>query len=348
MIKPEPKKHPVSSTSSASPLESAEGQADRSAVDSEPKQANLSKSISKNAESEETRLGENAKGGSVGQNNGDSESKSESEETNDNDYDFEWNPDEMEILLREAKALNEYLARHGAEPTEQISGKKLDLQLVQGHSHLIDAIAAATKRASAENWKKLSKAYSHVSGATYQKYKVSGKTIVDTLNGRRGIISKKNVPVLIGIGLFVLALVVEYMIAWTGRIPDTVQEPSGNYSFIYHATLNLAPFVVPAIWGAIGACVFLSKRISDLLYAMSYEVNKMQGIIPRIFLGAILGFITVFLLFDTSEVLKPVAIGDVKIGPIVAAFVAGLSVKPIYRGFESLSEGIAKRFSPDK
>ena len=347
MTEPESKINPVSSTSNSPSTESSAGGNELSIGDSDPKEVVQDTASLEIIESETKSIGGDGNDGSDGQNNGSSES--DSGKLNDDDHDWEWDPDEMEILLAEAKALNEYLARHGGESMEQVNANSFTPKLVQGHSDLIDSIAAATRQASAKNWKNLSKVYSSVSGATYQKQKVSGKSILDTLNGRRRFFSKKNIPVWIGVGFFVLALIIEYMVAWTGRVSGSGEELEGTYRFIiYHATLNLAPFVVPAIWGAIGACVFLSKRISDHLYAMSYEVNKMQGIAPRIFLGAILGFITVYFLFDTNEALKPVAVGDVKIGAIVAAFVAGLSVKPIYRGFEALSEGISKRFSPDK
>ncbi len=345
MTEPESKNNPASSPSSAPSTENSAGVNDLPNDNADPKQVVQDKATLEKIEPEATILDGDDNGSRVGHNNGNSESESEDGESND---DQDWDSDEMKMLLAEAKALSDYLARHGGESKELVNANNLSSPLVRGHSDLIDAIAAATRRASAKNWKNLSKAYSSVSGATYQKQKVSGKSILDTLNGGGQIYSKKNISVLIGIGFFFLALIIEYMVAWTGKIPaGSAEGLNWQYRFIYHATLNLAPFVVPAIWGAIGACVFLSKRISDHLYAMSYEVNKMQGIAPRIFLGAILGFITVFLLFDTSDVLKPVADGEVKIGTIVAAFVAGLSVKPIYRGFESLSEGIAKRFNPD-
>ena len=74
----------------------------------------------------------------------------------------------------------------------------------------------------------------------------------------------------------------------------------------------------------------------------------MQGIAARIFLGAILGLVADILLFGTDGTVDPVAVGELEMGTIVAAFAAGLSVKAIYQGFETLSEGIAKRFSPGR
>ncbi len=273
-----------------------------------------------------------------------------------------WEPKEMRKLLDEAKVLNEYLARHGGalvneedkatdngEPKKADGSAKLCPPLFPGHSDLIEAIAEASVEASAKNWQGLFKAYSRVSGALYQERGVSGKSILDTLNGRQGAIwKKKNIPILLGIGFFVIALIFEYLKAWVGGISDPENELTGIAGFIYEATRSLVPFVVPALWGAIGACTFLAKRISDKLFEMSYEVNRMQGIAARIFLGAILGLVIDILLFGTGGTVDSLAVGELKMGTIVAAFTVGLSVKPIYQAFETLSEGIAKRFSPAK
>jgi len=40
--------------------------------------------------------------------------------------------------------------------------------------------------------------------------------------------------------------------------------------------------------------------------------------------------------------------GSTGLGPPAVAFVAGLSVKPVYAAFEALSEGIAARIAPPK
>ena len=275
-----------------------------------------------------------------------------------------WDPAEMSTLLVEAKALNDYLARHGRYQHDTANGdvetgrervvatRQSEDQkappLFPGHQELIAAIAAATGQASTGNWKRLMESYSRVAGALQQQRGVSGKSILDTLNGKTGSIwKKKNVPIILGLLFFGIALILEYMKGWTAGISDPV-ELTGLSTFLFEMTGYLTPFLVPAVWGAIGACTYLAKKISDKLYQMSYEINRMQGITARIFLGAILGLITDILLFGSSGSVDRVAIGELELGTIVAAFTAGLAVKPIYRGFETLSEGIAKRFSPSR
>ena len=51
---------------------------------------------------------------------------------------------------------------------------------------------------------------------------------------------------------------------------------------------TLSTFLIPAFWGGIGACVFLTKRISDKLFDMAYEQTCVRGDGTRIFLGAML------------------------------------------------------------
>ena len=303
-----------------------------------------------------------AKESDAGNNDRDVQGKEDITMDTEKDEQKDWEPSDMDTLLDEAIALSEYLARHGGvsvgeesvggTDASQTSGKnhnnKKLAPLYPGHSELIDAIAAAKGRGSVENWKKLSKAYARVASAAYREHGVSGKSILDTVSGRKNKISKKSWPIALGIGFFAIALAFEWLKAWAGEISDPINELGAIARFVYEATRSLAPFIVPALWGAIGACTFLAKRISDKLFEMSYEVNRMQGIAARIFLGAILGLITDILLFGTGSTVDPVAVGELEMGTIVAAFIVGLSVKPIYQGFEALSEGIAKRFSPSK
>ena len=55
-----------------------------------------------------------------------------------------------------------------------------------------------------------------------------------------------------------------------------------------------------------------------------------------------LGVVIVVLFFpDFGE---KVQVGEINLAPRSAAFIAGLGVKPIYAAFESLSEGLARRF----
>ena len=101
---------------------------------------------------------------------------------------------------------------------------------------------------------------------------------------------------------------------------------------------------MPAVWGGIGSCIFLAKRISDALSAMSYERLRQRGTYSRIFLGSILGFVTVSVFLPELRENGAGADSAVLGKAVLLAFVTGLGVKPVYAAFESLSEELARRF----
>ena len=269
-----------------------------------------------------------------------------------------WDSDEMNQLLAEAKALNEYLARHGCKGLlkhnavngqSDPAGEKRK-NLYEEHCRLIDAIAAATDQRTAKSWRELAKVYAYVSSILYEKSGVSGKSILDTLNGRHNGICRciewlnKHHPIIIGMILFVVALGFEWCKSWTGGISDP-SDLEGFGEVLFDFTVVLEPYIVGALWGAIGACTFLAKKISDKLSEMTYEKNRMKGTLARIFLGAIFGLIVDILFFGQNGTYNPVAAGELQLGTIVLAFLVGLSVKPFYTALETLSESIAARLS---
>ena len=149
----------------------------------------------------------------------------------------------------------------------------------------------------------------------------------------------------IGVVLFVFALIFEILIQWRGGVSDP-SKLAGISAFAYLVIGTLSTFLVPAFWGGIGACVFLTKRISDKLFDMAYEQARVRGDGTRIFLGAMLGVVIVVLVFPNFS--DRITLGQVNLAPATAAFIAGLGVKPIYAGFESLSEELARRFKGSK
>ena len=83
------------------------------------------------------------------------------------------------------------------------------------------------------------------------------------------------------------------------------------------------------------------KRLSDKLFEMAYEEARLRGDVTRIFLGAMFGVVVVCC--DVSRLRGEVLVGEINLMPATAAFIAGLGVKPVYAGFEALSEGLASR-----
>ena len=192
--------------------------------------------------------------------------------------------------------------------------------------------------------------YSEVTAVTYRERGVNGRTLLDTqveipINSRKWPLAPRNLPTVIGAVLFVVAMTLEVLKGWSGGVSDP-STLTGIKAFCFPLIVTLSTFLVPAVWGGIGACVFLMKRLSDKLFEMAYEESRVRGHVTRIFLGAMLGVVVVVLFFPSFG--QQIQLGEVNLGPATAAFIAGLGVKPVYAGFESLSEELARRFKGSK
>ena len=237
-------------------------------------------------------------------------------------------------LISEADALATYIAQHGDSMPD-------DGQL---REELFKAVSEARSGYSAENYQVLMSAYAKVTAITYKERRVNGRTILDTQRKNPNFLlystSVSRRPMMIGIFLFLSALLLEASMEWRARVSDP--ELVCGECKLYYALGALYPYLLPAIWGGIGSCIFLAKRISDELFEMSYERSRQRGTYSRIFLGSILGVVTVSLL---SPVLgeEKFTVGSVDLGPIALAFLTGLGVKPIYKVFDSLTKDLARR-----
>ena len=161
-------------------------------------------------------------------------------------------------------------------------------------------------------------------------------------------------PFWIGVLLFVIALVVH-------SVPHLF---SHGFGVTLMGALN--PLLIPALWGGVGACTFLTKHLSNRLAEQAYERVRQQGDIVRIFLGAMIGVFAVVVLTDfgssVGELGAPGAgdttagntsAGDtsaddpasIAMGAVVIAFASGLAVKPIYAAIETLADALASRLS---
>lgn len=246
-------------------------------------------------------------------------------------------------LLVEANEMAKYISRHG----DVLGSNSVALQ-----NKLLSAIKNLSCVQNATNWVELHVAYSAVTAVTYSKDGVNGKTILDTARTPAGwkpylFLSRRHRPIGVGILLFLTAMILEIITYWAGQKPNVTSAlPVSLDKNLFLLTSPLLSFLLPAVWGGIGACIFLMKRISDKLFAQSYESEKVRGDMTRVFLGAMLGVIVVVVMFPNFN--EAIKVGNFTFGPAVAAFVAGLGVKPIYAAFESLSEELAARFNRNK
>lgn len=272
-------------------------------------------------------------------------------------------PEFRHELLKECEALVLFLGRYGSAFADADGMPERTKALVELVARLSGRIP------SPEEWKELVLAYSEVTKVTYARSGVHGRSVLDTWGsggmfgpeqgkpdtgrwdpvrsiGRWSELSgRRRRPLRVAVQLGLTALALQWLVAWAGRISDP-KALSWLESVPYAFATDLAPLVIPAAWGGLGACIFLMKKLSDKLSDFAFEEARLKGDGTRIFLGAILGVAVVQIFFPTYS--ETMLVGDVPFGPTTAAFVAGLGVKPIYAAFEAVSEGIAERIASKK
>lgn len=270
-------------------------------------------------------------------------------------------PELRSELLRECEALVLFLGRYGSAFADA-TGMPAAMQ------NLADLVATMSGRVpTPTEWKNLVLAYSEVTKITYAKLGVNGRSILDTwgidgmfgrptgaaghVRGVSGALNwsefsgRRKRPLRFAACLAASALFLQWLVAWAGRVSD----PKALEWYLvpgYGLATDLAPLLIPAAWGGMGACIFLMKKLSDKLGDFAFEEIRLKGDGTRIFLGAILGVAVVQIFFPSYS--ANLQVGEISFGPTTTAFVAGLGVKPIYAAFETVAESIAERITGKK
>jgi hypothetical protein len=96
-----------------------------------------------------------------------------------------------------------------------------------------------------------------------------------------------------------------------------------DYSVHYYPVLS------GLLWGGLGSCVYLLKKVNDISQSREFDPDVFTGIFSRIMLGATLGWVVVNIFdMDTLDM-------DGVSVPAVA-FLTGLSVKVVYGFLEKV------------
>ncbi len=162
---------------------------------------------------------------------------------------------------------------------------------------------------------------------------VSGHTILDT-RGSRGTFRA-----LLTITLCVLAVAVlnEGFAVWFSELPEPEE---GTWRLLFQVRGSFLEFVSPFIWGALGACVYMMKRLYDIAAEQRFDREKLAGWTIRLLLGAILGAVAANI-YDTSQLGEEAQ----TLSPDAFAFFAGLGVKVIYGAFERTVEILSEKMN---
>ena len=170
-------------------------------------------------------------------------------------------------------------------------------------------------------------------GAVVQRtYPVNGRSV---LASAQGAMRRASAISVITVLFFLLAVGNEMADQWFADLPER-GEPWLWMDLKQYVWDYLAPF----LWGGLGSCVFLLKKLSDKAAASQYDPDKLKGWGTRILLGSVLAAAVVSL-YDPSAFTGNAA----GFGPNGIAFLTGLGVKVVYGALERTVEVLSDKLN---
>ncbi len=178
---------------------------------------------------------------------------------------------------------------------------------------------------------KMIKLYGELTAITYPRFEVNGRS----LRSSEQASSELWLVSLCGITFFALAIILNAFPvlnsltltenSWISEL--TLQNTMIVYGFV-------SEFLYPAVWGGLGASVFLTMKVAQEAQSSRFDSRRLRGQISRILLGTILGVVIANLFYENIQSM----LGSAEaVGPTGIAFLAGIGVKPIY---EALVAGV--------
>lgn len=121
---------------------------------------------------------------------------------------------------------------------------------------------------------------------------------------------------------------------------DLANTPGAAYAWLGNFQNYVLDYASPFIWGGLGACVYLLKRLSDRASQRTFYAKVLHGYNVRILLGAILGS-TVVYLYDPASLTD----GKVRLDANAIAFLAGVGTKVVYGAIEKTIETLGEKMN---
>jgi hypothetical protein len=119
-------------------------------------------------------------------------------------------------------------------------------------------------------------------------------------------------------------------------LADVVEPEDGWLLYFFDFRRYVLDTCSPFLWGALGSCVWILKRLSDCAEQHTFDRVVSHGWITRILLGAILGGIVQYL-YDPSVFVS----NGFKLGASALGFLTGVGVKVVYGAIEKTIEVLA-------
>lgn len=229
---------------------------------------------------------------------------------------------EEPVVIEELSAMIRYASERGLDPAGQllvplyqaVQEKKIDGAAIGTYAKLVALVNNGH------------------TGLTVEFDGVNGRTLLDTEYRYK---TKARPVVMLGVTFLVLAVLSGALDLWFEDFVGPNEAWLVWLSNIHHFLLSK---MSPLLWGAIGACVFLMKRLSDKAADRCFDSHKWQGWGTRIFLGAILGAIAV-IIYDKN------AFTRLDLSANALAFISGMGVRVIYGALEKTVDLLVEKLN---
>jgi hypothetical protein len=225
------------------------------------------------------------------------------------------------LVLEEVNALIRYASERGIDP----GGTAL-----AALNKVVVEYEGARQGQKAQKQGELLKHYATLTAKTAP---VNGRTLLDTNQANRQL----GTLALLTIVLLALVIANGIFALWFG---DQIEPEEGLQLGLLYTQRYVLGYLAPFLWGGLGACVYLLKRLYDIAADRAYDRAQLKGWTLRVLLGAILGAVVVHL-FDLSTLTA----GGVPLEANAVAFFVGLGVKVVYGAFERMVEVLADKLN---
>ena len=178
----------------------------------------------------------------------------------------------------------------------------------------------------------LHRRYSELASATKP---VNGRTLLETERGSWFFWQISSLILLLvatGVGSDILA-------SWMDAQPEPEE---GWRTWVFATQRHILEPAAPLVWGALGASVYLGKRVYDTAQMQYFDPQRLKGWWLRVILGAVLAVVVLSIFSPES-----LSGGDLPLAASAVAFLVGLGVKVVYGALESTVQALSSRTNLD-
>lgn len=227
------------------------------------------------------------------------------------------------VRLEEVTALLRYASDKGIDPDGRVTGPLYAL-VERGR---VGALQDEDKR-------NLFLLYTQLNNLTPEE--ITGATLIDSSHMD---VSIRAVRIWTWYVVFPLIVLNGVMEGWLADLPEPEE---GALLVLLNVQRYVLDFITPFLWGALGSCVYLLKRYSDLAEERVFSAGSVKGWGTRITLGAILGGVVQFV-YDSSVFTS----AGLQLDANAIGFLTGIGVKVVYGALEKTIEALGSAMNLD-